>query len=72
MIHPFAVCVSQERNATDTSKRKGQNHVMGDARLTVAWMWSSESMCHSLGNRMNQDVQSDVSAAERISFLNAS
>ena len=26
-------------------------------------------MCHSLGNRMNQDVQSDVSDAETISFL---
>ena len=38
MIHPFAVCVSQERNSTDSSKRKVQNHVMGDARLTVAWM----------------------------------
>ena len=40
--------------------------------MTVAWMWNSESMCHSTGNRMNQDIQSDVSDAEKLSRLNAS
>ena len=62
MIHPYAVCVSQERNLTDSSvKESARNHLSGRSTGTVAWMWISESMCHSTGNRMNQDVQSDVS-----------
>ncbi len=43
------------------SVRKNQSErISGRSTVTVTWMGcrSSESMCHSLGNRMNEDIQS--------------
>ena len=57
MTPPFAICVSQERNSTDSSKRKcrttwWEKHV-SDSRMDV-----SSELIVMVGSHMNQDIES--------------